>query len=251
MTAHHDSDHEKWAELAAGYALDALEPDEQALFETHLASCAECRRGLDEHEFVAAQLGALAADATETAPSWADLRASIVGLPATDVPRLETARQRRRPRVASALNPWVLGAAAGAAVLAAAGVIIANNSSSPAQNQAITACAASASCHVIRMPGAGAEQAAVLVTGESAVVVPTALPSAPAGRVYVLWQMRPDGTPTALAILPKLTKGTPSASQPLKVPYAETSQFAISLEPNNVVPTQPTDVIATSAPTTG
>ena len=33
-------------ELTAGYALDALEPDERARFEAHLGSCEACREEL-------------------------------------------------------------------------------------------------------------------------------------------------------------------------------------------------------------
>jgi anti-sigma-K factor RskA len=41
--------HERFAELAAGHALHALEPGEEQVFLVHLDSCADCRRAVDLH----------------------------------------------------------------------------------------------------------------------------------------------------------------------------------------------------------
>ena len=43
-------------ELTAGYALDALDPDEQAQYEAHLASCEPCRDELQGFWQVSASL---------------------------------------------------------------------------------------------------------------------------------------------------------------------------------------------------
>ena len=43
-------------ELAAGYALDALDPDERRLFEGHLGGCEQCRAELAAFEEAAAAL---------------------------------------------------------------------------------------------------------------------------------------------------------------------------------------------------
>ena len=37
-----DSSHERFEELAAGFALDALDPEDRRAFEAHLESCPEC-----------------------------------------------------------------------------------------------------------------------------------------------------------------------------------------------------------------
>ena len=39
-----DDEHRSWDELAVGWALHALEPEDEALFAAHLASCARCGR---------------------------------------------------------------------------------------------------------------------------------------------------------------------------------------------------------------
>ena len=48
-------------DLTAGYALDALDPDERARYEEHLASCETCRAELQEFWQVAGALGRAAA----------------------------------------------------------------------------------------------------------------------------------------------------------------------------------------------
>src|SRR4051794_11209758 len=108
------SPHEEWEELAAGYVLDALEPDEEHALLTHLATCTECRRVVDEHAFVAAQLGSLSEDSDVTPPGWASIRSGIVADAAAPV-SLDERRMRRR-------SPRLLGAAAAAVLLAGAAV---------------------------------------------------------------------------------------------------------------------------------
>ena len=52
-------EHESFDELAVGWALQALEPEEEELFAVHLATCARCRQTVAEATDV---MGALAAD---------------------------------------------------------------------------------------------------------------------------------------------------------------------------------------------
>ena len=54
-------------ELSAGYALDALDPEEREAFEEHLAGCPECQQELAAFWDVAAAL-ALAADSPAPSP---------------------------------------------------------------------------------------------------------------------------------------------------------------------------------------
>ena len=50
------SAHEAYAELAAGWALHALEPDDEARFAVHLSTCAECRREVADYEAALAEV---------------------------------------------------------------------------------------------------------------------------------------------------------------------------------------------------
>ena len=54
-------------DLTAGYALDALDPDERARYEEHLASCETCRAELQEFWQVAGALGRAAGGPTPPA----------------------------------------------------------------------------------------------------------------------------------------------------------------------------------------
>ncbi|CAN5126876.1 hypothetical protein BH24ACT10_BH24ACT10_13430 [soil metagenome] len=71
-------EHVRFDELAVGYALRALEPEDEQLFRAHLAGCARCERALDEHAGALAQL-AYAPDAAEPPPSLLEgIRAGVL-----------------------------------------------------------------------------------------------------------------------------------------------------------------------------
>ena len=72
-------DHEIFDELAVGWALHALEPEDETLFARHLADCPRCARTVAETEEV---MAALATDLPPAEPSEdlrARLRASVEG----------------------------------------------------------------------------------------------------------------------------------------------------------------------------
>lgn len=256
--------HEHWDELAAGSALHALEPEEEAAFRAHLDGCSRCRQVMDENAFVAAQLGALSEVSEEAPPSWSSIRAGIVGTvtpsgtadtspPArhpTDgpAPVVSLSAGRRRRHTASRL----LGAAAAAVLLAGAGTAawqLSNHTTGPGRPAAaVSRCAQTPGCHVVRLPQ-GDPEAVVLAEAGRARVVPTGLSAAGAGHAYALWQMPRDGRPVLVTVLPSTRDGVPGPAADLALPYAETAAFAISLEPVDVVPTAPTHVVAVGTAT--
>ena len=231
--------HEEWDELAAGYALHALEPDEEMRFTEHLAGCDECTALLREHELVAAQLGALAfaADSDDVqAPEWSAIRAAVVG---ADAPVSLAARREANRR-----QPWVIGAAAAAVVIAAAGVVVwqtHGTSTTPAE-RAVQSCRHQAGCAVVRLHAPqGADPAVVLVSANKVTMVPLAMKAPAPGKEYVLWQLPRSGAPTPVA---EITDAKAPSSAGLVMPYADTAAFAVSVEPSSVPPSQPTQVVA-------
>ncbi|MGH2872076.1 MAG: zf-HC2 domain-containing protein, partial [Solirubrobacteraceae bacterium] len=50
-------DHHEIEELLGAYALDAVDPDERAAVDSHLAECLRCRAEVDRHRQIAAGLG--------------------------------------------------------------------------------------------------------------------------------------------------------------------------------------------------
>jgi hypothetical protein len=229
--------HDEWDELAAGYALDALEPDEELLFTDHLSTCDECAAMLPDHELVAAALGSLAyADGDPAAPAWAAVRDAVVGPP---MPVSLDARRRSRRR-----QPWLVGAAAAAVVVTGAAIVISNSAgdSGSAADRAIDSCRHRPSCSVIRLHASqGADPGVVLVSANRATMVPLTMPAPPAGEEYVLWQLPRSGAPKAVAEF--TDPSTPSDAE-LVISYADTAAFAVSVEPAAARPSQPTHVLA-------
>jgi hypothetical protein len=233
--------HEQWEELAAGYALHALEPDEELRFTEHLRTCSICADVLRDHELVAAQLAALAHEEDAAPPAWNSVRQAVVGAdqrPAAPVVDLAERRRRRQPRI--------LGAAAALVVLAGAAVTVwhgggSSTKTSPAI-QAVQACQKQPGCSVVRLHTPdGAAPGIVLVSDDHATMLPTAMAPAPTGKTYVLWQLLRNGGPTAVASFAD-TRGEPSAR--LVMPYDDTAAFAVSVEPAGLPPSQPTHVVA-------
>lgn len=222
--------HDRWDELAAAYALDALEPAEEAELLAHLDSCQICRHALRDHELVAAQLAALAEDNGLTPPSWSSMRSGIVG----------PASRSRRP---------VILAAAAAAALIVAGVVTAVTvgRGTSAREAAINQCRAQADCHIVDLSRGSTSRAVVIVRNDSARLWPTDMSTPGNRRVYALWQLPRDGKPTLLA---QPVSSAKASSAPLALPYDETAAFALSIEPSGPEAVAPTDVIAVGTATT-
>lgn len=118
-------EHDVFAELAAGHALYALEPEEEQTFLAHLSACAECERAVAEHRETLTHL-AYAADAGDPPAALLEGiragvqesgRASTYAAPAS----LDQARTRRARRTAETPRlrraaTWVGAAAAFALV---------------------------------------------------------------------------------------------------------------------------------------
>jgi hypothetical protein len=237
-----DPTHERWDELAAGYALDALEPAEEVELLAHMEQCSTCRDALRDHEYVAAQLAALADDPHAPSPAWSSIRTGIVGeTPAPQVVDLAVQRVRRR-------QPRLLGAAAAVAILAAGGIVVATQvGGQSATQQAISDCRSSSTCHVVQLDRGTHERAVVLVRNGNAKLLPTNLPSPGAAKVYALWQLPRAGKPTLLA--QPVSSADPSTT-PLAMGYDETAAFALSVEPEGPRATSPTTVVAIGSATT-
>jgi len=223
------TEHEDWDELAAGYALHALAPDEEIVFADHLQTCDECAANVTDHEMVAAQLGSIAhyRETDDAAPSWESMRSAIVGssnaaATATVSNLVDLSARRRRYDV----SRRTLAAAAAVVVLAGGGVTIWQLTS----NGGSSNCSASDGCHIVQLDAAAGRSLASLVVREDSVTLtPTNMPAAPAGKTYVLWQVPSDADATPIS---EFTSGTggPKATGRLRAAYANTHEFAVSLE---------------------
>lgn len=221
--------------LVGAYAVDAVDDAERALFEEHLATCAQCRAEVESLRGAAAHLAA----STDTTPP-ASLKASLLRdirsvrplppvvdaqdeRPGDDGPRQDPAPaadpspaptaevadlQTRREQRAAHRNPvarWVAAAAAAAAVVVG-GVVWQpwdNGTSRPPV-------AASAQQQVLRASDARTYTDRSTTVVRSArlkkAVVKVTLPPPPAGKVYEVWLQHPDGHMVKAGLIPDVSR---------------------------------------------
>lgn len=119
------ADHERFAELAAGHALHALEPGDEQVFLTHVAGCAACRAAVSAHTDTLGHLAYAAAPDDLPAGILAGIRAEI-GEPVAAVVSepapvsLDAARARRRQPLFDSKS--LVAAAAAAAMVLSLGI---------------------------------------------------------------------------------------------------------------------------------
>jgi anti-sigma factor RsiW len=89
--------HDRFDELAAGHALDALDPPEEREFAGHLDDCPRCQDALAGYLEITAALASSAPEAEEPSPEPRDrILAAAAGT--ARVADLAERRRRRRPR---------------------------------------------------------------------------------------------------------------------------------------------------------
>jgi anti-sigma factor RsiW len=179
-------------DLAAGFALDALDDDEADEFEQHLAICPDC-----EDELAGLRVAAVAlAFAGELAVPPAMLRERVLGVGAPVIPL-----RRRRPQLVAAV-----------AVVAAALIAI-----------VVRPWDDSGSLGMKRFTAQGARATLLVDRSGEAVLSVRRLPPAPAGKAYEIWVIaggRPAPAGWVRGTLAVLTRPVPPGAS-----------VAVSVEP--------------------
>jgi len=185
-------------ELTAGYALDALDPDERREYEAHLADCQRCR---EELASLAQTTEALAIAASGPAPP-PGLRDRILEGARAEAQVVVPFEPRRRRTV-----PVLAAAAAMAAVVALAVGLWAERLSGDLDDARSALERARAAAAVLADPEArtvalqaGDGRLVVGPEGE-AVLVLDGMDPAPAGKTYELWIIEGD-TPQRAGLFP-------------------------------------------------
>ncbi|HEY4621096.1 MAG TPA: anti-sigma factor [Gaiellaceae bacterium] len=185
-------------ELTAGYALDALDPDERREYEAHLADCQHCR---EELASLAQTTEALAIAASGPAPP-PGLRDRILEGARAEAQVVVPFEPRRRRTV-----PVLAAAAAMAAVVALAVGLWAERLSGDLDDARSALERARAAAAVLADPEArtvalqaGDGRLVVGPEGE-AVLVLDGMDPAPAGKTYELWIIEGD-TPQRAGLFP-------------------------------------------------
>ena len=261
-------DHETLDELAVGWALHALEPEDEAVFALHLPGCARCSATVAETTEV---MGAMALDLPAAEPSE-DLRLRLRAavetaeqLPAPAVPREGPTSgppapalplpAADRPLWRRAL-PTALVAAAFAAIIGLGvwNVFLAASQEQlretvAAQEEVMDALLSPGNATVAPLQGVrdgGRTVATLVMRSDELQVVSSGLSVNDADETnYVLWGMG-EGDPIALGTfdvsrsqMDVLTVGSPSTG------FDGFPMYGISLEPGQEAPSVPTDVVAT------
>ena len=187
-------------ELAAAYALDALDDEERRAFEAHLDACALCRGEVASFGDAVLALAAGAAGDDAPAPA-AGLRERILDAARVEPPNvvpIAVARERRRG-TAAFLQPRVLAPAltVAAAAAVALGIWGAGVSGSLDRERAARRADASALAAFSDPAAArGVVQNASLVVARGRGALSVAkLPPAPAGKTYQAWVIPPGEAP--------------------------------------------------------
>lgn len=206
-----------WRDLAAPYVLDALEKEESAFFEAHLAECSVCRSEVDELREVT---GLLAYAAPAAAPP-AGLRERIVAearrtssAPAAPAPLSRPQAVPARGPRRSAWLPWLAAAASLVLALVAGSALLRERQERLAlereyrqavatieQRDSLLANALGTEVQIATLAATGeAPTMRLFWDRERGVMVLSArhLPPAPAGRTYQLWGIVAGEAPRSL-----------------------------------------------------
>jgi anti-sigma-K factor RskA len=232
--------HNEFEELAAGYVLGALEPDDEQYFRQHLGGCATCEANVRELEAVVGELAYAAPPVNPPETLWAGIRREIEPQAARRVATPGVAPRRRAGR---RLLP---GLAAAAAILIVVALSVWNLSLRD-ENAAIrdrvaaleraTQLANDPSAKLVTMdevPGPEGAQATVIASSrqDRGVLLVQSLPPLARNRVYELWGV-PQGdiakAQKALVFVPLRRQGVQALQ--FEVPIQPGTVFAITEEP--------------------
>lgn len=239
-----------WLEQTAPYALGALDDDERASFERHLATCAQCAAEVRELQEVAGLLATAAkpvtppaalrdrilADARAVRPISAAPQLPQAPAAAPKVDSYQSTAIRGTVRSRPSLIPWL---AAAAAIIVAVSISMRERNARAGMEQQIASIRATLDStgaalrdrdslvaslvgpdvQAVSVSGTGPQPSAKYFLDKRAsriVFVANALPPAKAGRIYQLWGIEAGRPPVSLGTFNTDSSGRALAS--LSVP---------------------------------
>jgi anti-sigma-K factor RskA len=244
-------DHTLFDELAAGYAVHALEPHDELVFLGHLKYCERCEQALADYGEVTTAV----AGVTPAAEPSPDLRSRILAAAFSEAPRrdIDADGGQQLPPVIPlrrhAPRRWL-----GAAAVAAAAVIVAGGvwaglgrgaSPTPAP---LAACAQAHQCTEITLTAAHGHKTVgrLIIRNGTVWMLPSGMPADNVSRqIYVLWQITGSHTPLSVGSFDvRAGAHGPVRIGELATPYRGTWAFAVSLERGRSIPSTPSRPVA-------
>ena len=244
-------------ELAVGWAMHSLEPDEEALVRDHLPTCATCQRTVRSTQEVMAGIGGAVRQEQPPPRLRARLMEQIEHIP-QEVPAPHRPRHAAptplRPQHRRRTGRVLLAAAAAMAVLAGGGYlgvrvnqlsgeVTAAQTRTDELSKALSLAADPTTNRAVLRSNSGDDVAIVLSNPTSGAVMPMNLKPNDSGHVYVVWGAS-TRAPVPLAVFdvragstdPQLLSWTPDAHKH--------TAFAVSIEPGRQAPPKPSEVLA-------
>ena len=257
--------HSEYEELAAGYVLGALEPDDEHVFQQHLDGCPVCEANVRELEAVVGELAYTVPPLDPPDTLWAGIRREI-GPEAARRPAIPGAAAGP-PAGAGARRLRVLPALAAAAAILLVVVLSLWNLNLRDQNavyrdrvaalERATELANDPGASLVTLddqPGTTGAQATVIASSrqDRGVLLIENLPPLQRNRVYELWGIpggNIDKAEKALVFVPLRRQGTQALQ--FEVPIQPGTVFAITEEPGPDGSDKPTsDALLVGAPRT-
>jgi anti-sigma-K factor RskA len=226
--------HSEYEELAAGYVLGALEPDDEHVFQRHLDGCPICEANVRELEAVVGRLAYSAPAVEPPGTVWAGIRREI---------RSDAVRPSPISRARGGSTRLLAGLAAAAAILAVVVLSLWNLSlrdQNAVYRQRVAALERAAdlvnepNASLVALEGETGARATVIASSpqDRGVLVVEDLPPPQQGRVYELWGV-PEGdiakAEKALVFVPLRRQGVQTLE--FQVPVQPGTVFAITEEP--------------------
>jgi anti-sigma-K factor RskA len=244
--------HEQFAEDLALYALNALEGEDRAILEKHLATCSECRLELEQLRGDGALLGLSTMGPKPPARARQRLL-DAVATEAAPTSRAQSAREMGHPSIAPRRSWWgSLGWAAAAAVIVFAASLWKENAAlrrdvstwrSVAGQQALDLERAQNVANTItdpvgqhftlvavKTPPQPQGKAFYLRNRSSLVFVASNMPALPPQKAYELWLIPMQGAPVPAGLFRPDAHGSATVVNPPLPSGMEAKAFAITVE---------------------
>jgi hypothetical protein len=245
-------------ELAVGWAMHSLEPDEEAVIRDHLPNCPTCQRTVRSTQEVLAGIGGSVRQEQPPPRLRARLMEEIEHIPqdvpATHHPRHAAPVPLRRPQHRRRTGRVLLAAAAALVVLAGGGYlgvrvnqlsneVTASQTRTNELNKALSLAADPSTNRAVLRTGSGDEVAIVLSNPTSGAVMPMHLKPNDSGHVYVVWGASTKA-PVPLAVFDVRAGSTDPQLLSWGADAHKHTKFAVSLEPGRSAPPNPSEVLA-------
>ncbi|MDX8035734.1 anti-sigma factor [Lentzea sp. BCCO 10_0856] len=244
-------------ELAVGWAMHSLEPDEEAVVRDHLPTCDTCQHtvmatqevlagigGAVRHEQPPPRLRARLMEQIEHTPQ----EPPVQHRPRHAAPTPLRPQHRRRPgrvllAAAAALVVLAGGGYLGVRVNQLSGQVAASEARTDELNKALSLAADPSTNRAVLRTGSGDEVAVVLSNPTSGAVMPKNLKPNDSGHVYVVW-----GASTKAPVPLALFDVRAGSADPQLLSWSadahKHTKFAVSLEPGRQAPPSPSEVLA-------